>query len=508
MAIVTLRPDGVSTGASSFTATGAADAAAATNDNSDSSYVRKTSAVSGTQTLSLTFDSTTISASERVKRVRLRARVETDNANGKMDLMLGTRVSGLTYYYTGYAVRGAVGVSTPVDVTGAWFTSSPDGASWDQARVDALRGQYIEYKDSSDIGYVYELYIDVDVASQPTISVSAPTGTITATATPEVQWTYTDPDAADPQAFYEVRVFTSAQYGAGGFDPATSTATWQSGQTESSEPGAFIGEGLLSGTYRAYARVAKSINGQPFWSAWGYSQFTLSLTPPPTVTVDAAWSATEGKATLTLTGGAAGGSYTSQYFQVQRSDDSGVTWALIRDGDELAVDGSYMATVTDYEAPRGLTVRYRARSVGVAGEERIPSAWSTAIPQVLVTNDGTWWLKSVASPALNVGSLNVTGPLAVNVEEPYATFKPLGKNLPVVVSGLIGGEDGSYRIMTMSSTEWDSVEAILMHQGMLLVQDPTGRQKYIRVISRAWSESYSAGRIVREVSFDFVEVEG
>ena len=507
MAIVTVRPDGVSTGAASFTVTGAADAASATNDDSDSTYVRKSSAVSGTATLSLAFGTSTISASERVKRVRLRARVETDNANGKMDLMLGTRVNGLTYYYTGYAVRGAVGVSTPVDVTGAWFTSSPDGASWDQARIDALRAQYIEYNDSTNIGYVYELYIDLDKAAQPTVSVTAPTGTITSTATPEVQWTYTDPDAADPQAFYEVRVFTAAQYGAGGFDPATSVATWESGITDSSEPGAFIGEGLLSGTYRAYVRVAKSINGQPFWSAWGNSQFTLNLTPPPTVTITAAWSASEGKATLDLAGGAPTG-FTSQYFQVQRSDDLGVTWAFIRDGSEVAVDGSYEGTAVDYEAPRGLTVRYRARSIGISGEERIPSAWSSAIPQVLVTNDGTWWLKAITEPTLNTGSLNITTPLNVTVTEPFTVFKPLGKNLPVIVSGLIGGEDGSYRIITKNDSEWSAVEAILLHQGILLSQDPSGRQRYIRVTQRSWVESYSAGRITREAVVEFVEVAG
>lgn len=507
MAITTVRPDGVSAGASNFTVTGAADAAAATNDDSDSSYVQKDSGVSGTATVALAFDSLTIAADERVKRVRLRGRVETDNANGKMDLMLGTRVSGLTYYYTGYAVRGAVGVTSPVDVTGAWFTASPDGASWDQSRVDALRGQFIEYKDGSDRGFLYELYIDVDIASQPTVSVTAPTGTVTSTATPEVQWTYTDPDAADPQTFYEVRVFTAAQYGAGGFDAATSDATWESGQVESSEPGAFVGDGLLSGTYRAYARVAKSVNGEPFWSDWAYSGFTISVTPPPTVTVEAAWSADEGKATLTLEGGNPVG-FTSQYFQVQRSDDDGVTWALLRDGDEVAPDGSYTAEVLDYEAPRGLTVQYRTRSVGVSGEERIPSAWSTVIPQVLVTNDGTWWLKAVDDPTLNTGSLKVTGPLSVQVDEPHVAFKPLGKNLPIVVSGLIGGRDGSYRIVATSDDEWDALDAILMHQGVLLVQDPTGRQAYIRAVNRNWAELYSAGRIAREVSFDFYEVEG
>lgn len=507
MPTVTVRPDATGTGSGNFTVTGAGSAHAATSDNSDSSFIRKSNSVAGTATLTLQFGDTTIAATEQVRRVRLRARVETDNANGRMDLMLGTRIDGTNYFYTGYAVRGAVGVSTPADVTGAWFTASPDGASWDQARVNALRAQFIEYKDTTDRGYVYELYIDVDKATQPTVSVTAPTGTVTTTATPEVQWTYTDPDAADPQAFYEVRIFTAAQYGAGGFNPATSAATWESGEVASSEPGVIISSLLLSATYRAYVRVAKSVNGQPFWSSWQFSQFTLSLTPPPTVTVAATWSSSEGKATLALQGGAPGGSYTSQHFEVERSDDGGVTWAMIREGGNITPSGSNAATVLDYEAPRGVVVRYRARSVGVVGENRIPSAWSAAIPQVLVTNDGTWWLKSIDEPTLNVGSLRVLGPLQVVVEEPHTVFRPIGADRPIVIAGAIGGQDGSLEIVTNGDAEWADVEAILLHQGVLLVQDPTGRQKYIRVTSRAWEEAYSAGRIVRTASVDFVEVD-
>lgn len=506
MPTVTVRPDGTNSGAASFTITGAATAHAALSDNSDASLVRKNNAVTGTATLQLGFGTTTLGASERVRRVRLRGRIKTDTASGKVDLMVGTRVSGVNYFFTGFAVRGTFASIT--DVTGAWFTSSPDGATWDQGRIDALRSQVIEYRDTTDRGYVYELYIDVDKATQSTTAVTAPTGTVTTTASPDVEWTYTDPDATDPQSYYEVRVFTAAQYGAGGFDPATSTATWESGQVSSSEAGAGIGALLLSGTYRAYVRLAKAVNGQPFWSTWAFSQFVLTLTPPPTVTVAAAWSSSEGKATLTLQGGVPGGAYTSQHFEVERSDDGGVVWSAIREGGSIAPNGSYAATVLDYEAPRGVTVRYRARSVGVAGENRIPSAWSSVIPQVLVTNDGTWWLKSIDEPSLNVGSLRVIGPLSVSVEEPNTVFRPIGADRPIVVAGVIGGQDGGLEIVTNGETEWGDVEAIVLHQGVLLLQDPTGRQKYIRVTSRSWEEAFSAGRIVRTASVDFVEVDG
>lgn len=510
MPVVTVRPDGVASGASAFDVTVAADAAEATNDDSDSTFVRKDSGVSGTATLSLTFDDATIGASERVKRVRLRARVQTDTAAGKMDLMLGTRVLGLTYFYTGYAVRGANAAATTF--TGAWFSSSPDGASWDQARIDALRSQFIEYRDASDRGYLYELFIDIDKATKPTLVVDSPTGTLTTTATPEIAWTYTDPDSADPQAFYQVKIYSAAMYSASGFDPDISTplcgCRGGTGIVPSSEPGTVVGEPLLSGTYRAYVRVAKAVNAQPFFSDWEFTQFTLDLTPPPTVAVDAAWDSSEGLATLTLTGGDEGAGFTSQYFQVQRSNDGGSSWSLLRNGDDIGPDGSFEATVLDYEAPRGLTVRYRARSIGVSGEERIPSDWSAAIPQVLVTNDGTWWLKAVADPSLNTGSVRVQNPLSISVEEPHTVFRPLGTNLPIVVTGLIGGEDATLEILTMTDAEWTSIEDILLHQGVLLIQSPQGDQRYARVVTRSWDESYSVGRLTRRVTVSYYEVDG
>ena len=505
MPVVTVRPDAVLAGAASFTVTGAANAAAATNDDSDASFFRKDSGVSGTSRITLGFSDPTVSANERVKRVRLRARAQADETDSKVDLMLGTRFAGLSYFYTGFAIRGVLGSAAPVEITGPWFTSSPDGASWDKQRVDALRSQVIEYKDGTARGYFYEFYIDVDKATKPSVTVTAPTGTTTTNSNPEVQWTYSDPDNADPQAFYEIKVFTAAQYGAVGFSPDTSSPIYGSGVVGSDEPSGPILELLLSGTYRAYVRVAKAINGQPFFSDWAFSQFVLNLTPPPTVAVDAAWDSAEGKATLTLTGGNPVG-FTSQYFQLQRSDDGGVSWSFIRGGDFIT-PVSNVAVVVDYEAPRGLVVRYRARSIGISGENSVPSAFSSAIPQVLITNDGTWWLKVVNDPSLNRGGLKVTDGLGVTVQEPSNVFKPLGKNLPIIVSGLIGGEDGNLTITITSDNEWNSVEQTLLHQGTLLVQDPLLRQKYIRITDRSWEETYSGGRVVRDVSISYVEVE-
>ncbi len=503
MAVTIVRPDGTGTGASNWTITGGSPTIqAALNDNSDATYIRKTNSLTGTYQLTVSVADTTILATQQVKRVRVRVRASTPTTSGKIDFALGTRLAGVNYFHSATAIRGQY--ASAQEFVGPWFSSAPDGQSWDQDRVNGLRALLTEYRDTTDRGFFYEVYIDVDVAAQPSVTVTSPSGTLTTTATPDVAWTYTDTDN-EAQAYYQIKVFTAAQYGAGGFDAETSTATWDSGVVGSSDASGTVSQLLLTGTYRAYVKAAKDINGQPFWSAWAFSGFVLNLTPPSVPTLSVAWDSALGKATLTITGSAIGAPYTRQYFQAERSDDGGTTYTTIRGGTEITPTGT-AATAFDYEAPRDLTVRYRVRSVGVAGEDRIPSAYSV-VSQVLVTNDGTWWLKAIGDPTLNVGGLRVAPSLAISVEEPVTVFRPLGRALPVVVSGLIGGYDGSYRISIVGD-EWDDIEGVLLHQGTLLVQEPTGVQKYIRVTGRQMSQDWQGSRSLRTVQVDYVEVEG
>ena len=255
MALVTIRPTSVISNGANFTPTGGADCAAVTNDNLDTSYFQKNSAV-GTQSVCIGFGLTTLGGNEVVKRVRLRFRGSTPTSAGKMNFNVGTRVGSSNIYQNATPLRGLNVLATFI---GAWFQAAPDGSAWDQARITNLRALVTDYMDTTDKGFVEELYIDVDKATQPTVSASAPTGTITSTATPDTIWAYVDPDTADPQAYVQVRVFTAAQYGIGGFDPALSPCTWDSGVVGSSDNVMTIGQALVSATYRAYVRVAKNI---------------------------------------------------------------------------------------------------------------------------------------------------------------------------------------------------------------------------------------------------------
>jgi hypothetical protein len=320
-----------------------------------------------------------------------------------------------------------------------------------------------------------------------------------------VTWAFADTDG-ETQAFYQIKVFTAAQYGAGGFDPVTSVATWDSGEIASSDNTAIIEELLLSATYRAYVRVAKDVNGTPFWSDYAFSQFVLNVTPPAVPTFTSVWSQSLGYTTISITGTGSAG-FVRQYYQVQRSDDSGVTYSFIRNGREITAV-SNAATILDYEAPRGIEVLYRVRAIGVdASGIEFPSAYSP-VNTVLVSSDGTWWFKAIEEPIYNLSNIRVLAQLDTNIEEPNTIFRPLGSDRPIVVAGPIQGEDGIYSIKTVNETEWDNLYLLIEYQGTVLAQDPLGNQKYIRITARTWNaESKSEGVVYRDIDLAYVEVD-
>lgn len=504
MPIVTVVPDATVSGASSFTITGGLPTVNATlSDSSDSTFIAKASGVVGSASALVDFGTTTITSSQTVKRVRIRARLLTPNANGRINIYLGTRVNNQNYYHSALAARGTLTLQTLV---GPWQNNSPSGTAWTQAAINGLRGKVTEYNDSADVGNIYELFIDVDVSNKPTTTVSSPTGTITTTASPDVLWVFADTDG-ETQTYYQIKVFTQAQYSAGGFNALTAIATFDSGQVASTDNTAPVGTLLNAGIYRAYVRTAKTINGAPFFSDYAFSDFTISVTPPSIPTMAVAWNSSLGYATFTLTGTSPTG-FASQYYVVQRSDDGGTTYTTIRDGATITPDGSFVGITYDYEAPRGITVYYRARAVGVtSGSVEIPTQYGT-VQGVLITNDGTWWFKVIDNPSLNQGNVRVLRQIDVTITEPNTVFRPLGSTRPIVVAGPLQGEDGKYQLLTVSSAEYTNIFPVLTYQGTILVQDPFGNQKYIRITSREYTAETVNGVIQRSLNIGYVQVSG
>lgn len=499
MSVVTVRPDATLSGGSNFTVTGAANAHAATSDNSDSSHIRKTG--TGTASIIIGVGDTTIAASQTVSQVRLRARIQTPTSNGKLNLQLGTRVNGVNFFTAALAVRGAVSTG---EVVGQWYSTAPDGGAWTQAKINNLRAQVTEYRDSGDRAFIYELYIDVDIANQATVTVSAPTGTITATAKPDVTWSVTDPDG-DFASYYQVKIFTNATFTAAGFDPTTAVAEWDSSQVLATDVSATVGAFLLNGTYRAYVRTAKSVNGAPFWSGWAFSAFTVSLTPPTVPTIARTYDATENKVALTLTGAAAP-SFASQAYEVQRTDDNGVTWGVVRYAAQLTPSGTFVATVTDNEPPRGQQVGYRVRSVGTSGSNVQASAWS-ATNYVTTVNNGAWILKTLEPVAQVATDVAVLAPDSWETPEQLGVFRPLGREYPVVVAGALNSDEGTYKVAAVSTTQLAAIQPLIRYQGPLLVFSPFGDQKYIRITTRRVTRTGTQSRPYWEWDLGYVEVQ-
>lgn len=181
--------------------------------------------------------------------------------------------------------------SSPTNLLGTLLATSPAGGEWTAAKVAATR-LCIENTGGNGC-QVRSCGIYYDLKNQPVAVVSAPT-----TATSEdikVIWAsyLQDEEAGAVPASYHLRVFSQAQYTAGGFDPQTTV-------TDSYSSGIVGGGGtpeapfnntawsheipvLNPGTYRAYVRVAKLFNGVAWWSAWAYRQFTVVTGKPVVV---------------------------------------------------------------------------------------------------------------------------------------------------------------------------------------------------------------------------------
>jgi hypothetical protein len=117
----------------------------------------------------------------------------------------------------------------------------------------------------------------------PTVTVSAPTGTIVTTQQPAVTWsTSLAPGAA--QGTYRVVTYNATQYSAVGFTPGSGPSTDDSGVVTSG--GVTYTPGLLpNGTsYESYVQITQTPGGLA--SAWAFTSFSIALDSPaqPTIT--------------------------------------------------------------------------------------------------------------------------------------------------------------------------------------------------------------------------------
>jgi len=303
MATYTLRPNANWNNASAFTISGGSGSVhAALSDDSDSTYITRTS-TTVPASYEAEFGTTTLGANEKVQFVNLRARM-TIGTSGNVNLSLGviTDRNGRAVSYSVPYFKVNTLALTTVD-TALKLTTAPNGQAWSQTLIDNL---VVKFTDdavtSGDRATLRELYIDVVTTARPTVTVTAPSGTVSDTTFPSVTWTYADTDG-DPQSAYEIKVFDSATYGAGTFSPDTSTPTVETGVVASTNDGQTLEADLADGTtYRAYVRVAQLLSGSNYFSDWAYSEFSIDVDAPATPLISAFFDAELGAVVVTVFG--------------------------------------------------------------------------------------------------------------------------------------------------------------------------------------------------------------
>lgn len=300
MTTQTLLPNGTRSGSGDFTVTGVALIHVALNDSSDSTYVERTS-TTATKNFVVNMQTYTLAADEKIEAVRVGVRMARGGAQSKVYVKQGyVGTDGSIRYSAADQYTGTLATST---VYGAWRSTAPDGQPWDQARLNDLVVKVTDYSPTSGgRSTFYEITVEALINEQPTVTADSPTGTVSDTSRPEIAWTYADADD-DPQTVYEVRVFTAAQYGAAGFDPASSTATFETGLVTSSDPSVVVSEDLPNETtFRAYVRTGHALGSETFLSAWDYTQFTVDYDAPPAPELTATFSYQDQAAFVTAVG--------------------------------------------------------------------------------------------------------------------------------------------------------------------------------------------------------------
>lgn len=427
-------------------------------------------------------------------------------------------------------------IKTEIYLTGYPFAFDPpiarttlagEGGAIDQRSITPPQGQWVgayligEY-DPDDASFAVEniapstaggivLYAAEGVVTwvaKPETAVIAPTGTLTEDNRPTVTWQNTLDTDGGAQFAAEVKIFNDAQYGAGGFDPETSTPFASGsiiGQATSWTPE----EGLPNDTYRAYVKVSQypylQITGVE--SDWEYGGFVVDV-PLPAVPDLAATADPDaspvGRIELTIDGNS--GDATTDELQVQRLEDG--EWVDIRtlNGDGL-IDGSFPATIYDYDAPVDELVSYRARAIHNYSSSDAYSGWTAT--ETATLSPISWALIHPTDPTLSqkVTLRSFTG----YGREPRQSIKqPLGRSDAVVISDTRGPESGSIVFRLEDDAARDDVVGLIELEVSLLLRPATGdheRSRWVaiggeqiaRAIDKSWIDE-------RDGTFEWTEV--
>lgn len=375
-----------------------------------------------------------------------------------------------------------------------WVSASPLVGDYDPDTAEATVVSV-----NSGATKLTTLYLVVNYVAKPVVDVTAPTGTLTEDNRPVVTWENTlDADGGD-QFAAAVRIFSSAQYGAGGFDPDTSDAVASTNfyGAETSWESDVV---LPDGSYRAYVSVSQFSNT----SDWAYEAFTVSVDRPgvPTLTVTEQPSG-DPVPRVKLTLGATSGDATTDAFQVQReSDDGWIDVRTLADG----IENDSGAVVYDFEAPYGEALSYRARAVHEYSETTVYSDWVEVAGLLEPTS---WSIHHPTDPTLSINVELRSFPSQDRAAR-VSLKQPMGRTKPVPIYDTRGSETGTIVVRCPDDETRDAVKALASANVPLLFTPPPGHhepQRWLalqdetvsRLVDHSWIDE-------RDASYSWTEV--
>lgn len=467
MTTTVLRPNGTPGDDADWVRTGGTTKHGVLSDDSDATYIEAT----GSANAGIEFDlgTYTLPAGAVVKtiRVRVRARVGSEPKTVTTAIITpATENPPNDPFHTGsFAIVGT---------TLTEYATSATAETLSQATIDGMRLQLLHVAANPFTSVrLAEAYVDLVTAEVPVAAITYPTGTpaITTTNRPTYTWTHTPGSDGGAQTFYEVKVYTAAQYGDGGFSPDTSTTHWTSGIVVGSATSQLSGVLANSTTYRVYVRTAQTINGTAQWSAWDFEGFSIAVTTSDVSAI--ATTADDANGRILVVVDRSGSAW--DFVEVQRSVDSGTTWEYVRGGEYVVpATTSLWSTgdasnfdIYDYELANGTTAIYRARATRIVSDVPITGAWVESTPAISWSSATAIWLKAPDDPTLNktVKFQVVPEP---SFDRPQGVFGVIGRPNPVVISDVLSGGAGTLLFQTADDTEMDAMFALLRESVLLL----------------------------------------
>lgn len=398
------------------------------------------------------------------------------------------RANGIPRLYVWFEEGDPGGYTTITPVISATFWST-DSAPLIATVAQLANGLLVGINAINGPLDIADMSLAITYIEIPVVTVTQPSATLAITA-PTVEWTTV---SDRPQSRFQVKEFSSAQYSAAGFNPATSTAFYDSGEQLGSArawtPSAQLADGE---TYRFYVRAAQLVGSVTQWSAWDYNEQLVAVTPPNIPTLTIVPQDDQGRIKVRANHV---GSPTWDFVTIQRTLD-GTTWTDLRSASRAPTSG-HNFVVFDYEAGNGQPVQYRARAIIDSGGD-IASDWSTVSAPAFWESDDTW-LKSPLDPTLNM-LVKIKGIPTLKRRIVRGVIDIAGRPDPIVVSDVRKLVEGDVTFVALDETDLDALAALLDLGQTLLLQTPVEDGWGSRYIACGDSDEDRVSRRAKEPS--------